>query len=321
VAADMDLALLYKLIFDLEGEVFKKGMARLIKTGFKFKGFAQKGKASYYTRRKEDQIVDFARMRCEEILRRIRAFGISSQGVQGRIGKEDYRLFAAEKITNPHLLARFSTQRQVGAMLASYAEKFLVKAKDGIIKINAYQKMQKKSGPMELREISRADVPVINQWRNDKKLVDLLGSPFRFINIETDEAWFEDYLKNRMTQVRCGMYTADKNKLVGVVYLTHIDHINRNAELSIMIGPSEARHKGLGALAVKEMLSHAFNDLALNKVYLNVVEDNKRAVEFYRRMGFVKEGELRKASYKNGQYKDVLVMGILKSEFLSLKNK
>jgi hypothetical protein len=46
-----------------------------------------------------------------------------------------------------------------------------------------------------LRELTRDDIKTINVWRNNKTLVDQLGAPFRYINMETDEQWFEQYMK------------------------------------------------------------------------------------------------------------------------------
>ena len=47
-----------------------------------------------------------------------------------------------------------------------------------------------------LREVTRTDLPAITAWRRDRALIAHLGAPFRFINRETDEAWFDDYLKH-----------------------------------------------------------------------------------------------------------------------------
>ena len=42
-----------------------------------------------------------------------------------------------------------------------------------------------------LRELERKDIPTINRWRNNPELVALLGAPFRYINSEVDEKWFD----------------------------------------------------------------------------------------------------------------------------------
>jgi RimJ/RimL family protein N-acetyltransferase len=164
-----------------------------------------------------------------------------------------------------------------------------------------------------LRELSRADLPTITRWRNDPALIAQLGAPFRYINRETDEAWFEVYLQNRHTEVRCVI--EDAGTAIGLISLTGIHPVHRTAELHILIGEPEARGKGHGRAAMDLMLRHAFYDLDLRRVWLAVVATNARAEEFYRRLGFQIEGLLREAIYKQGHPHGLVLMGLLKHEF------
>lgn len=166
-----------------------------------------------------------------------------------------------------------------------------------------------------LREICRQDIPEINEWRNSRELFNSLGNVFRHINIETDESWYSSYLQNRGNNVRCAICLSSTNEIIGVVYLLHIDYVSGSAEFAIMIGKMENQGKGIGHLATVQMLKHAFQDLNLHRVYLSVLAGNQRAINMYRKNGFKEEGTLRKAVYKNGEYHDVIVMGLLREEF------
>jgi RimJ/RimL family protein N-acetyltransferase len=136
-----------------------------------------------------------------------------------------------------------------------------------------------------LREITEKDIEVINIWRNDLNLIDLLGANFRYINIETDREWFNNYMRNRLNQVRCSICLKENDELVGLVSLTSIDNLNKQAEFHIMIGNDEHQNKGYGKFAIKEMLKHAFNNLNLNRVYLYVLSNNLRAINAYSKTG------------------------------------
>ncbi len=164
-----------------------------------------------------------------------------------------------------------------------------------------------------LRELQREDIPVVNQWRNDKNLIDCLGAPFRFINPEVDYAWFDSYMKSRTTEVRCAIISDDV--LVGIVSLVNINHLNQSAEFHIMIGEMENRGKGAGTFATKSMLHHAFYNLNLNRVELTVLETNQKAVNMYERIGFVREGTKRQARYKNGRFFDMYLYSVLRSDY------
>ena len=73
---------------------------------------------------------------------------------------------------------------------------------------------------------------------------------------------------------------------------------------------------GIGTRASKILLTKAFNELGLERVYLTVLADNTHAKHMYERCGFVKEGTLRKHVFKNGEYHDWDLYGVLKEEYL-----
>ena len=57
-------------------------------------------------------------------------------------------------------------------------------------------------------------------------------------------------------------------------------------------------------------------NMNLHRVELKVLASNERAQHVYEKCGFSKEGIIRKAVYKNGEFVDLLLYGILKDECL-----
>lgn len=167
-----------------------------------------------------------------------------------------------------------------------------------------------------LRELSRDDIKAINQWRNDRVIINSLVSPFRYIDKEIDDAWFSSYLSSRSNTIRLAIAEKNSNSIIGGVYLTKIDWVTRSAEFAIWIGSSDHQGKGIGKFASEKLLAHAFLDLGLNRVYLTVRTNNVRAIRLYTTIGFKEEGVHRQAVFKNGKFDDLLQMGILASEFL-----
>ena len=170
-----------------------------------------------------------------------------------------------------------------------------------------------------LREIEQKDLKEINIWRNDPELISMLGAPFRFINIDVDEKWFDNYMMNRSNQVRCAIVTNACDKILGLVSLLSINHMNQSAEFHIMIGSKDNQGKGMGTFAVQEMLKHAFYNLNLYRVELSVLADNTSAQHLYEKCGFVKEGIKRKAKYKDGKFVDMYLYSILREEYNIVK--
>ena len=53
----------------------------------------------------------------------------------------------------------------------------------------------------------------------------------------------------------------------------------------------------------------------LNRLWLTVLVDNPRAVRCYEKCGFLREGLLRQESYVDGEYRDVLMMALLREDY------
>ena len=140
VTADIDAGLLYRLVFDLEGIVFAEGMRKLIRSGFLYKGIKQKRlKGCYYTRSLSDMRLNLGSMRSAEILSKVRAFGVTGQGVSCRVNSINFKIFEAEAIHNKYVIMKFSLAR-AGEILLEYDGKVLLKTMDGIIKIKLFSR-------------------------------------------------------------------------------------------------------------------------------------------------------------------------------------
>lgn len=169
-----------------------------------------------------------------------------------------------------------------------------------------------------LREVEPGDLPQLNIWRNDKEIIDTLGSNFLHIAGPIDQQWYEGYLKNRTETVRLAIIHKASGDYIGNVNFTNMHPINRAAEFSIMIGDKRYWSKGIGTQVTRAMLAHGFEDLNLNRIYLKVLKNHRAAIRVYEKAGFALEGCLRESVYKNGEFKDLLSMAILRSEFFNL---
>jgi RimJ/RimL family protein N-acetyltransferase len=172
---------------------------------------------------------------------------------------------------------------------------------------------------VKLRELRREDLPELNAWRNDPEVVAGLGASFAFIGPEVDDAWFTAYLGRRHENVRLAIL--DGEVLVGCVYLLAIQWVHRSAEFAIVLGRKDRWRRGIGEEATRAALAHAFDDLQLERVWLHVNAGNVGARKLYEKVGFVLEGTMRRAVFKEGSYEDVLVMAVLSRDFRRLNTR
>ncbi|MBN1658358.1 MAG: GNAT family N-acetyltransferase [Anaerolineae bacterium] len=109
--------------------------------------------------------------------------------------------------------------------------------------------------------------------------------------------------------------TLDDDTLIGFVVLHSIEWNNRAASLAIGIGEPGYRDKGYGTDALRAVLRYAFHELNLERVGLDVNEDNARAIRAYEKVGFRREGAMRHALLRDGKWQDRIIMGILYDEW------
>ena len=168
---------------------------------------------------------------------------------------------------------------------------------------------------VRLRAIEREDIDRFVRWFNDPEVRRYLLM-YEPMSHAKEERWFESYLSRKddiilAIEVREG----DCWVHIGNVGLHRIDWKNRVATLGIVIGEKEYWGKGYGTEAVRTMLRYAFHELGLNRVELETYSFNPRAQRCYERAGFRREGVRRQALYRDGEFHDVITMGILRSEF------
>ncbi|MDO5770361.1 MAG: GNAT family protein, partial [Psychrobacter sp.] len=94
-----------------------------------------------------------------------------------------------------------------------------------------------------------------------------------------------------------------QDKAIGFSGLVNINQKHGLAELYIFMAP-EYLGQGMGSLLMQYTILYARNELNLRKINLYVSEGNHKACHFYERLGFVKEGELKKQSWHRGRYVD-----------------
>jgi RimJ/RimL family protein N-acetyltransferase len=103
--------------------------------------------------------------------------------------------------------------------------------------------------------------------------------------------------------------------MIGNCGMHNIDWRLRSAEVGIFIGEKVHWDQGYGTEAMRVLLDHSFNTLNLNRIALQVYEDNPRAVRAYEKAGFIHEGRERQGMYKNGHYVDIIWMSVLRPEW------
>lgn len=169
---------------------------------------------------------------------------------------------------------------------------------------------------MKLRLLEEKDVEGMLDWMHDPKV----NCFFRFNAENMTEERAVNFVKSAQESAEKKetfhfAIVDDADQYMGTISLKEIDWDAKVAEYAISLR-SVAQGKGYGSQATKEVLKYAFENLNLNRVFLNVLSDNESAIRMYKKCGFKYEGEFRNHISVRGTIKSLKWFSILKDEFM-----
>jgi RimJ/RimL family protein N-acetyltransferase len=141
-------------------------------------------------------------------------------------------------------------------------------------------------GLVNLRPISREDLPRRVEWLNDEETVRLFtGFPLdRAYDMFDAERWRQTTELDPLTLV--WVIETKDGRHIGDVDMHDISRSEGRARLTILIGDRDYWGKGFGTDALTNMLKYAFDDLGLSAINLRVCDFNRRAIRCYEKCGF-----------------------------------
>lgn len=162
-----------------------------------------------------------------------------------------------------------------------------------------------------LRPFTDSDRGALLAWRNDPEVARWMYTDHDIAPAEHD-AWFDRARVDAPTH-RHRLLDADGTP-VAVVSLTAIDTVRRSCSWGGYVVPGAAGH-GHGRAAVALSLALAFDELGLNRVAIEALADNERALRLYDDIGFRREALLRQLVWRDGRPRDVVGLSMLRSEW------
>lgn len=163
-----------------------------------------------------------------------------------------------------------------------------------------------------LSALQKDDSATLFTWINDPDVV-RFSAPYAPVHEPNHTAWFE-----RVTADAARVVFAIRDRvslrLIGVVQLIELQPIHRSAELVIRIGSQADRGRGIGTEALSLAVDFGFRHRNLQRIALKVFADNPRAIRAYEKVGFQREGLLRRAVFIDGAWRDEVVMAMLSDD-------
>ena len=175
---------------------------------------------------------------------------------------------------------------------------------------------------IRLTEYKKEYIELAKEYINEPEVCLNLnpGIPFP-VTLEEEKDWFEEQRKDDNTYNFAIVTNDPEEKYIGGCGIHDIDWKNSVAHIGIFIGHRNYRNNGYGTESISLLLDFVFNQTTLNKIMLEVFSFNKRAINSYKKNGFIEEGRLRENIFRNGEYHDEIIMGILRREYEKMKEE
>ena len=165
-----------------------------------------------------------------------------------------------------------------------------------------------------LTELDVGNAETIRAWLNDPEVHRYLVVGHVPITREQEQRYYAAQSESS-TSYSFEIHVADDGRYIGNVGLQGVDLVNRHAEVGVAIGDKSAWGKGYGGDAIATCLKFAFLTLGLHRVSIRAHEDHERALNLYRRLGFVETGREREHVYSEGRFADNVVLDMLEQEY------
>ncbi|KIL45639.1 acetyltransferase [Jeotgalibacillus soli] len=140
--------------------------------------------------------------------------------------------------------------------------------------------------------------------------------PLQFKTADEMKKWWTG---SSQQEYRFGIRLKETNQLIGFVEMDGILWNHGTAWVSIAIGESSQWGKGYGKEAMECCIRFAFMELNLHRLQLTVFSYNEPAIRLYAALGFTREGVYREFIERNGKRYDMILYGLLRSEWASEK--
>ena len=165
---------------------------------------------------------------------------------------------------------------------------------------------------IRLRALEPEDLELLYTWENNdiNWVYSNTISPFsRF----TLKRYIENSHKNiyETGQLRLMIDHIEDKKTIGTIDLFEFDPFHKRAGIGILIADESYRRKGFAALSLKCLIQYCFKTLQLHQLYCNILANNTKSIELFKKQGFVEIGRKKDWIQTDNGYLDEYIFQLL----------
>jgi diamine N-acetyltransferase len=171
-----------------------------------------------------------------------------------------------------------------------------------------------KGGKVTLRAMEREDLKSLHDLHH--KNIDLVIMGYGYWEPRSLAHYEKRFEKDLDGDHEIAWFAIEADgKVIGDAGLHGLERKEGVAEMGIGIYDPDYIGKGYGREAIGLLLHWAFRVQNWRRIWLTTAAVNERAIRAYLACGFTEEGRLREHIFHDGEYIDLVEMGMLRSEW------
>jgi aminoglycoside 6'-N-acetyltransferase len=168
-----------------------------------------------------------------------------------------------------------------------------------------------------LRPLQDEDLSIIEAWGKDPNG---LWGPFQRFQLDHVPQLRQAYQQMGLLTREAGFLlveTIPSHEVIGYVRYTLIpypDADNPYPEIGFGIPETSAQGKGYAQEAINLLVDYLFSGYPVERIMAFTELENIPAQRVLEKNGFQREGQLRRSMFRDGQWRDILIYGILRQD-------
>lgn len=170
-----------------------------------------------------------------------------------------------------------------------------------------------------LRPVQEEDWPILEAWGQDRMA---LWGRFQRFQLDHLPQLRQAYQKTGLLSRESGFLlieTVPPRNVVGFVRYTLMPYPDADMphpEIGFGIPEISGRGKGYAGEALQLLIEYLFAGYPVERIIAFTDAENIPAQRVLEKNGFQQEGRLRRTMFRDGQWRDVLIFGLLRQEFM-----
>lgn len=167
--------------------------------------------------------------------------------------------------------------------------------------------------------LNKKYLPTIRKWRNQQ--IDFLRQANTLSNHDQLK-WWKKVINDKSQSL---FSLQHKEEFIGYCGLVYIDIAHKRAEFSFLVDPSRAKNKTIYkedfTSALDMVCQFGFENLKLNKIFIDTFEFRKNHILMIQEFGFRREATLKNHYFKRGKYCNSIIQSLFYSDWVKIKKK